>query len=59
MAVCIVSVEDLTMMASRTALAEEVVAALAVAAFKAAANLELSALLGRSTPKVILKITRL
>ena len=52
-------VEDLMMMASRTALAEDVAAALAVAAFKAAANLEPSALLGRSTPKVILKITRL
>ena len=59
MAVCIVLVEDLTMMASKTALAEDVVAVLAVAAFKAAANLEPSALLGRSTPKVILKITRL
>ena len=59
MAVCIVSAEDLTMMASRTVLAEEVVAAVAVAASKAAANLEPTALLGRSTPKVILRITRL
>ena len=58
MAVCIVSAEDLTMMASRTALAEEVAAAVDVAASKEAANLEPTALLGRSTPKVILRITR-